>query len=107
MSSVMSILVKYRFATAELIALDLGPGGDWAGWTVTIRNAIGEKFYSIVVKAFPKFESYAASGNSAFRASKTSKPNPTVSRNRCTSARIRTAGGLNSYPDAGSSVNRS
>ena len=38
---------------AELIALDLGlgDGSEWTGWTVDVRNAHGQIFFSIPVRA--------------------------------------------------------
>jgi hypothetical protein len=38
---------------AELIALDLGiePERKWFGWTVDVRNAQGQKFFSVPVCA--------------------------------------------------------
>jgi hypothetical protein len=36
---------------AELIALDLGmmDEGSWSGWAINVRNALGQKFFSIPV----------------------------------------------------------
>jgi hypothetical protein len=38
---------------AELIALDLGiePEGNWRGWTIDVRNALGQRFFSVPVPA--------------------------------------------------------
>ncbi len=40
------------FQLAELMALDLGVGdGDqWSGWTIAVRNALGEQFFSVPVR---------------------------------------------------------
>jgi hypothetical protein len=37
---------------AELIAIDLGIEGEgsWCGWFIDVRNAYGEKFFSIPVR---------------------------------------------------------
>jgi hypothetical protein len=37
---------------AELIALDLGiePEGTWSGWSIDVRNAVGQRFFSIPVR---------------------------------------------------------
>jgi hypothetical protein len=39
------------FQLAELIALDLEVYGDgeWSGWTVSVRNAEGQQFFSVPV----------------------------------------------------------
>ena len=38
---------------AELIALDLEiePDGRWSGWSIDVRNALGERFFTIPVRA--------------------------------------------------------
>jgi hypothetical protein len=38
---------------AELMALDLGvdDGGDWSGWAINVRNAFGQKLFSVPVLA--------------------------------------------------------
>jgi hypothetical protein len=38
---------------AELIALDLEiePEGKWSGWAIAVRNAQGQQFFSIPVRA--------------------------------------------------------
>ena len=37
---------------AELIALDLGTDSDdkWHGWTIKVRNASGQQFFSIPIR---------------------------------------------------------
>ena len=40
------------FQLAELMALDLGvgEGGDWSGWSIDVRNAVGQQFFSVPVR---------------------------------------------------------
>jgi hypothetical protein len=37
---------------AELMALDLGiePEGEWSGWSIAVRNAQGQQFFSVPVR---------------------------------------------------------
>ena len=40
------------YQLAELMALDLGvaEGTEWAGWTIDVRNALGNQFFSVPVR---------------------------------------------------------
>jgi hypothetical protein len=37
------------FRFAELMALDLSVDGAWTGWSVKVRNAQGQEFFSVPV----------------------------------------------------------